>query len=199
MSWGIKGENISIGYIYITRAGKVGKHSVVKRGVITMKRLLVAISIFVLSIAFTGNSMGASSIASIYVQAEAAVVCIIEGVALDLGTYTGSSLGLTSSFNVQCSDTTSYTISYDEGQNFLDGGRRLSDGGTNYLTYFLACESSSGVGVDQECGNGTTIGLESSDIGTGLVQPYTVEASVNPGQFVPTGTYWDDVYMTLTY
>jgi spore coat protein U-like protein len=170
------------------------------RGDLIMKAIRsLLVSFFVLSIAFTGNSMGATASGSIYVQTEAAVVCVTQNVALDLGTYTGDVIAQTSSFDVQCSDTTPYTISYDEGSNFLNGTRRLSDGISNYLTYYLICEAISGSGVGPECGNGTTIGFESSGTGTGLAQPFAIEAGLYAGQYVPAGTYWDDVFITVTY
>lgn len=164
-----------------------------------MKRLLVAVSIFVLSISFTGNSVAATVSGNIYVEVDASVICVMGNVAMSLGTYSGSTINQTTSFDVQCSATTPYTISYGEGSHFLGGQRRMSDGGTNYLDYRLSCESTSGSGIDQECGNDSTIGRTSSGTGTGLVQPFAVEAGVFPGQFVPAGRYWDDVQTTLTY
>lgn len=164
-----------------------------------MKRFLLAISIFAVSIAFTGNLMSATANGSIYVWTEALVTCVMGSTAVNLGSYTGDSLEQFDSVSVQCSDTTPYTISYGEGENFLPGARRLSNGGTDFLDYYMNCESTSGGGFDIECGNGTTIGSESAGTGTGLPQPFAIHVVLPGGQFVPSGEFSDNVITTLTY
>jgi len=170
-----------------------------------MKRLLLAISIFVISISFAGNARAATSTSYLSVTAFANVTCILQGAALDFGTYTGSTLQVTANVSVQCTNLTPYTIGYDQGQTF-NGVRNMFGELGGLLPYSLICASELLVGPDMvvpamdiECGDGVTFGQTSADAGDGLAQQWPVLGTLQGGQFVPSDNYSDNVLITLTY
>jgi spore coat protein U-like protein len=112
---------------------------------------------------------------------------------LDFGTngLLNANVDATSTFDVQCTDTTPFDMGLDQG---LNATRRMDDGGTNFVDYELYADAArtdvwgETVGVDTE-----------TDVGTGSAVTYTVYGRV-PVQATPApGNYTDTVTIEVTY
>lgn len=104
----------------------------------------------------------------------------------------GSSGG--SSFGLQCSLGTAYSIALNGGQNATGGQRRMVNSGA-YVTYNLYQDS----GRTQPWGDGGATGTVLSGTGTGNSEEVVVYGRV-PAQTTPSpGTYSDTVQVTITW
>jgi spore coat protein U-like protein len=105
---------------------------------------------------------------------------------------TGTTVGsdAQAALTVNCSSSTPYTVSLDNGQNF-SGGRRMSNSGS-FINYELYKDSSRTAAWSSASGvNGT---------GNGAGQTVTVFGRVPAGQSVPnTGAYADTIVATISY
>ncbi|MEZ5926575.1 MAG: spore coat U domain-containing protein [Hyphomicrobiaceae bacterium] len=114
---------------------------------------------------------------------------------LDFGTNTllNANIDQTSTFEVQCTNTTPFDIGLDQGLNF-SATRRMDDGGGNFVSYALYSDA----GRTTDWGN--TIGTDTvADTGDGTVNPFTVYGRV-PTQTTPApGNYADTVTIEVTY
>ena len=114
---------------------------------------------------------------------------------LDFGTNTllNANIDNSSTFDVQCTNTTPFDIGLDGGANF-SGSRRMSDGAGNFVSYSLYQD----VGYATAWGDG--IGVDTlADTGDGNANGYTVFGRV-PVQTTPApGNYIDTVTIEVTY
>lgn len=91
---------------------------------------------------------------------------------------------------VRCTLNATYTIGFDNGNNFSGGWRRMLSG-TNAIQYNLYKPGDSTVWTTSNTQAGT---------GSGAAQNVPYRAIVNPAQGnVPAGTYSDTVRVILTY
>lgn len=118
---------------------------------------------------------------------------------LNFGTHTiiSAAVDQTSTFDVQCTNTTPFDIGLDQGLNF-SSGRRMDDvsgatAGTNFVTYALFQEAA------RTTAWGDTIATDTlADTGDGNVNTYTVYGRV-PVQAPVPGSYYDTVTIEVTY
>lgn len=99
----------------------------------------------------------------------------------------------TSTFDVQCTNTTPFDIGLDQGLNF-SGSRRMDDGGGNFVSYALYSNAG------RTTAWGDTIPTDTvADTGDGTTNTYTVYGRV-PVQTTPApGAYVDTVTIEVTY
>ena len=102
-----------------------------------------------------------------------------------------SNVDNSSTFNVQCTNTTPFDIELDNGANF-SASRRMSDGAGNFVDYALYQDA----GRSTAWGSG---GAAQSDTGTGTVVGYTVYGRVPPQTTPAPGNYLDTVTISVIY
>lgn len=112
---------------------------------------------------------------------------------LDFGTNTllNANIDQSSTFDVQCTNTTPFDIGLDQGLNFTTT-RRMDDGGTNYVEYALYSDAGYATVWDD------TANLV-SDTGDGNVNGFTVYGRVPPQTTPAPGSYQDTVTIEVTY
>ncbi|WP_425048534.1 Csu type fimbrial protein [Pseudomonas sediminis] len=99
-----------------------------------------------------------------------------------------------SSFGLQCSLGTAYSIALNSGQNATGGQRRMINSGA-YVAYNLYQDS----GRSQAWGDGGATGTVLSGTGTGNNEEVIVYGRV-PAQTTPSpGTYTDTVQVTIAW
>jgi spore coat protein U-like protein len=112
---------------------------------------------------------------------------------LDFGANTllNANVDQTSTFDVQCTNTTPYDIGLDQGLNF-SGSRRMDDGGGNFVSYALYSNAGR-----------TTVWDDGANLvnatGTGSVVTHTVYGRVPPQTTPAPGNYTDTVTIEVTY
>ncbi len=182
-----------------------------------MKRLLMAIAIAGLGLAFTGTA-GAftqSATGTMSIGATVVAACTVSTTPMQFGNFnniTGSQNLSTSTITVNCSNNTAYRVDIDAGQNSYDTVfRRVKSGTapadiTNTLTYNLY-KASTYLVSDEWGDNGTTVcpactpystGL--SGTGSGADQVLTVYGRLesNPNN-TSLGAHNDTVTVTVNY
>ena len=93
-------------------------------------------------------------------------------------------------FAVTCTSTEGYTLTFDDGQNYLAPWRRLRNG-SDYLRYNLYHNGSSLI---------WNSGSPLSASGTGDSQTFTYQAILDPSQAnAPAGVYTDNVLLIINY
>jgi spore coat protein U-like protein len=148
--------------------------------------------------ATNGSAQAATATTSFQVQLTIEAQCLINSAStLSFGTQgvLSANVDQTSTIQVQCTDTTPYTIGLDAGSGAgaTVATRKLSGGGSsiNYSLYTNAGRTSVW---------GTTIGSDTvASTGTGAAQSFTVYGRV-PAQTTPApATYTDTITVTVTY
>lgn len=143
----------------------------------------------------------ASATANLAVSATVTNNCTITTAPLAFGSYdpvvahASANLDGTGTVTVACTKGTAPTVGLGLGSNASGSVRRMSDGGSNYLTYELY----------QESGR-TTVW---SNSGAGLLSPvaapskaprsFSVYGRVQSNQDVPAGSYSDTVVATVNF
>jgi spore coat protein U domain-containing protein, fimbrial subunit CupE1/2/3/6 len=148
--------------------------------------------------ATNGNAQAATATTSFQVQLTIEAQCLINSAStLSFGTQgvLSANVDQTSTIQVQCTDTTTYTIGLDAGTGVgaTVATRKLTGGGStiNYSLYTNSGRTSVW---------GTTIGSDTvASTGTGAAQSFTVYGRI-PAQTTPTpATYTDTITVTVTY
>src|SRR5690242_10156726 len=168
-------------------------------------RLLSLAGAVAVAIGAAPGTEAATATSNLSVTASVSANCSISTAPVAFGAYdpvsTNASTPLngTGTVNVTCTSGASTTITLGQGSNANTGStdaapaRRLSDGGTNFLTYSLF----------QDAGRttvwGNTGGTGVANTGTGTQTAVTVYGSVAAGQNVPAGNYSDTVVATVTF
>ncbi|KAF1069391.1 MAG: hypothetical protein GAK45_01107 [Pseudomonas citronellolis] len=97
---------------------------------------------------------------------------------------------VTQNIGVRCTANATYTVTFDNGNNYSGGWRRMLNG-SNAIQYHLYRPDNSAVWT-------TTNGV--SQTGNGATQSVPYRAAVNPAQAnVPAGIYSDTVRVIVTY
>lgn len=129
------------------------------------------------------------------------VTCTITANAVAFPPYSpnGTDVIANGTVTTTCTNGSSATITLDQGQNAGTGStdaaplRRLSDAGTNKLSYSLFQNT------DRTTVWGNTPGTGVNITGNGAAQNTTVYGKIPAGQNVPPGTYSDTVVATVTF
>jgi spore coat protein U-like protein len=148
--------------------------------------------------ATNGSAQAATATTSFQVQLTIEAQCLINSAStLSFGTQgvLSANVDQTSTIQVQCTDTTPYTIGLDAGTGAgaTVATRKLTGGGStiNFSLYTNSGRSSVW---------GTTIGSDTvASTGTGAAQSFTVYGRI-PAQTTPApATYTDTITVTVTY
>jgi spore coat protein U-like protein len=146
---------------------------------------------------FVQPAAAATATATLTVSANVIESCTVTNGTLAFGDYapTGATnVDQAGTFSVACTKGTDATVGLGDGNNFLSGARRMTDG-TEFLTYQLYKES----GRTNVWGNAggalVTLGAASSN----AAQTLTVYGRIPPGQDVGVGSFGDSVQITVTY
>ena len=138
--------------------------------------------------------------ANLSVSATVANNCTISTTPLNFGSYEPSAnLDITGTVTTTCTNGASATIMLGEGLNPGGGStptdpkRRLKDGGSNYLSYYLYKDN----GHSDLWGDTTGTGLGIN--GTGSPEIETVYGRIPFGQNPVAGTYSDTVVATVQF
>jgi spore coat protein U-like protein len=149
-------------------------------------------------LAIHGLALAATATTSFQVQLTIEAQCLINSTStLSFGTQgvLSANVDQTSTVQIQCTNTTPYTIGLDAGTGTgaTVATRRLTGGGAtiNYSLYSDAARTSVW---------GTTIGSNTvASTGTGASQSFTVYGRI-PAQTTPApATYTDTITVTVTY
>ena len=132
--------------------------------------------------------------------------CSVSTTAMNFGSTSyiiTTNIDATATLTVQCSNTTPYSISLDNGQNANGSQRRMQLGATSkYVNYDLYTDPAhSHAWVSTASTTSCTGGASTCDFGTGAAsnQNYTVYGQV-PVQTAPSvGVFTDTVVVTVTY
>lgn len=103
-------------------------------------------------------------------------------------------INTTSSFNVQCTSGTTYTLSLDDGTGTGSTTTRTMENGANAVNYTL-WKNAARTQNWGDTGGDIMTGLS----GSGANQSYTVYGQVPTQTTPPAGTYTDTVTITVTY
>jgi spore coat protein U-like protein len=150
---------------------------------------------------FGASASAATATANLGVSATVTNNCTISTSAVAFGSYdpvvahASTDLDSSGTVTVACTKGASSTVGLGLGSNASGSTRRMSDGGSNYLTYELY----------QDNGRTTVWGTA----GAGLYSPgaapskaarnFTVYGRVTSNQDVPAGTYNDTVVATVNF
>jgi spore coat protein U-like protein len=162
---------------------------------------LAALMIGILMFAKPGFS--ATATANLTVTAQVEATCTVTTTTLAFGSYDPTSANVSSPLDgtatvaVTCTSGTSATIGLGQGLYAAGGStdlvplRRLFNGATGYLSYYLYEDASRAVAWGSA---GPVV------IGTGVQDSHTVYGRISAGQTsAPAGSYSDTVVATVTY
>ena len=131
--------------------------------------------------------------------------CLVSAGALNFGTagLLTSNLDATGTLSVQCTSTTPYSMSLDNGANAVGSQRRMRLGATsNYINYGLFTNvARTSAWLTSASASSCTQGAGTCVLGTGtsLNQTSTVYGRVPPQTTPAPGAYADTVVMSVTY
>ena len=161
-----------------------------------LKSALSAAAVGFLALGFASTPAFATiSTTTLAVTTSVVSNCTISTTAMSFGNYTGAVNNSTSTFTIQCSNNSGYSVGLDKGTT--SGGTvtaRLMTDGTNKLNYSLC---SDGTSCSTNWGN--TTGTWVTGPGDGTQHTLTVFGQIPASQFVPVGAYADSVVATITY
>lgn len=155
--------------------------------------------------AFGVDSYAGTATANLDVSATITANCTISTAPLAFGAYdpivanAAGALDGTGTVTTTCTNGSAATVTLGQGANADTGStdaiplRRMNDGGTNYLSYFLYSDS----GRTTVFGNTDVTGK--GETGTGGTVNTTVYGRVTGGQNKPAGNYTDTVVATVTF
>lgn len=169
------------------------------------RAILVGSAILGGALVSAGTATAATDTADLVVTATVTANCTISSTGLAFGAYdpvstnAAANLDGTGTVSVTCTSGAAGVIALGQGANADTGStdavplRRMNDGGTNHLSYFLY----------QDTGRTTVWGnTEATDVshtGTGSSTDLTVYGRVTAAQNVPAGSYTDTVVATVTF
>jgi len=171
-----------------------------------INKRIFACLIPVIVVACYGETANATTAtATLSVTATVSANCTIATAPLAFGGYdpiganAAAPLDGTGTVTVTCTSGSAATITLGQGANAAGGStdaiplRRMTDGSSHFLSYFLYQDS----GRSTVWGN--TGGTGGSATGTGAADSHTVYGRISAGQNVPAGSYSDTVVATVTF
>lgn len=96
-------------------------------------------------------------------------------------------------FEMNCTSELDYSIGLGDGLNVLDGQRRMSDGGDNFIPYHLYQDS---VRTTEWRDSGPGVLLAT---GSGTAQTHVVYGRILPTATPPAGVYNDTLQVTVSW
>jgi spore coat protein U-like protein len=177
-----------------------------KDTIMIFRRILSPLGAATIAMALVSAAAHAGSASqNLGVTASVADNCVLSTSAVAFGGYdpvsanASSDLTGTGSVSVTCTTGASAKITLGQGLNADTGStdsapaRRLTDDGTNYLTYQLYSDSARTTVWGNDTGSGV------SHTGTGTAATLTVYGAITQGQNVPKGSYADTVVATVSF
>jgi spore coat protein U-like protein len=145
-----------------------------------------------------GEARAATATTTFNVQMTIAASCIINSAStLNFGSsgVIAANVDQTSTLQVQCTNTTPYTISLDAGTGTgaTVAARKMTNG-ANTITYSLYSDAGRTTVWGNTIGTNTVAGT-----GNGASQPYTVYGRVPPQTTPAAALYTDTITVTVTY
>jgi spore coat protein U-like protein len=145
-----------------------------------------------------GGAHAATATTTFNVQMTIAASCIINSAStLNFGSsgVIAANVDQTSTLQVQCTNTTPYTISLDPGTGTgaTVAARKMTNG-ANTITYSLYSDAGRTTVWGNTIGTNTVAGT-----GNGASQPYTVYGRVPPQTTPAAALYTDTITVTVTY
>lgn len=159
----------------------------------------------VLALAICGTAYAATDTDNLSVTATVTANCTISTSPVAFGSYdpisshAATPLDASGSLSVTCTSGSSAEVTLGQGANADAGSsddaplRRMSDDGTNFLSYALYSDA----GLTTVWGNTASSDVELT--GTGSAQALTVYGQVASGQSVPAASYSDTIVATVTF
>ncbi|MDD5223620.1 MAG: spore coat U domain-containing protein [bacterium] len=108
---------------------------------------------------------------------------------VNFGSYVGNNTYSTGSMSINCSEGIDFTISLGTGGSGTYKPRQMNNG-SNLLDYNLYTDNTYATIWEYNSVNG---------IGTGGDQNYTIYGRILAGQYVPAGSYSDNIVITIEY
>lgn len=96
-------------------------------------------------------------------------------------------------FEMNCTSDLDYTIGLGDGLHSDAGVRRMSDGGTNFIPYYLY-QDSMRTTEWRDSGAGLYVAT-----GSGMAQTHIVYGRIMPGTTPPAGTYSDTLQVVVSW
>ena len=164
------------------------------------KLFLFLASISALVISSDGSALAAgSATGSLGVSVTVNNNCTISTLPVTFGGYdplSGTAADSTGgSVTITCTKGATTTIGLDNGANASSGQRRMKDGTTDYLNYFLFSDT----GRTTAWGNAAGSWVVPPAAPDKTPRPYAVYGRITAGQDVPSGTYNDTVVATVNF
>lgn len=162
-------------------------------------------------LAFAGVASAGSATANLNVSASVAPNCTIATTPVAFGAYdpvvthAGAALDATGTVEVACTKGATATITLGLGSNSTGTTRRMSDGGTEFLSYELYKQPGTTPGAACNYTGAAVWGTTGTDAFTTTAAPtkgtriYNVCGRVAGGQDVPSGSYTDTVQATVNF
>lgn len=160
----------------------------------------VTVATGVLAAMNTSPASAATASASVTVNATVSNNCSISTSALAFGSYdpvtanASSNLDGTGRVTVACTKGATATVGLGTGSNASGSTRRMSDGGSNYLSYELYQDSGRAT-----VWNGGSGALTLTAAPSKTARDYTVYGRISSNQDVPAGSYADTVVATVNF
>ncbi len=151
----------------------------------------------------SGLSMAGTATNTFQVTATVISSCTVAGTALNFGSSidplaAATPLDATSTLNVQCTNTTPYTVALNAGANAGGASNfttRTMKSGTRSLGYQLYLDA----GRSSVWGDGTATSSTVAGTGTGSAQSLTIYGRLPSLANVVPGSYTDTVTVTISY
>jgi spore coat protein U-like protein len=172
------------------------------QGTYTMIRRLALASALFVAVGSAAPSMAVAQMASSSLDISSYVDnnCTISATSLDFGTYNpAEGSNVTGTVKTNCTVNANAVITLSQGYNSATNSsneiplRRLRNGDTNYLSYYLYQNS----GKTAIWGNGVDTAVTVT--GTGIDKSTSVYGVIPAGQSIPSGSYTDTVTALVTY
>lgn len=127
--------------------------------------------------------------------------CSLSVTAVNLGSSTGTAVTAESDVGVTCSNGTAYTIGLHGGANVDATSRRLADGASNFVRYFVYQDAARTVEWGDKNLAGATYnnGNTKDSAGTGAAQTHTAYFSTQTFTTGAPGTYTDTVTVSVVF
>jgi spore coat protein U-like protein len=163
-----------------------------------MKALKCFLTLLTGALFLGGEAKAATATATFTVQLTIASSCIINSAGnLNFGSsgVIAANIDQTSTLQVQCTNTTPYTISLDQGtgSGATVAARKMTNG-ANTITYSLYQDTGRTTVWGNTIGTNTVAGT-----GNGASQSYTVYGRVPPQTTPAAALYSDTITVTVTY
>ena len=168
-----------------------------------MKRLLSILTVFtaVFVFAFAAYAVDFDG-GSLNVTATVVPTCVVETQDIAFGEYGGPEVLAQGAIDITCINGLNYEVALDGGVNFDGFGRRMDDGGGNFLNYAIYKSDALSEEWGDECAGAPTYPSETcagaflSDGSTNSLEPW---GQIPASQTSPVGSYSDVVGITIVY